>query len=168
MSSLLSPPRLLSAVPGAPPLLSPQALLLLRILCVRQAGVRHHELGCQGLQRGFSEQDLERACALPKCPHLAHHRDRAAASGAQVEKEASFFKPKTKFTANPCSSIEMNNGRAACGTSQPAQPHRRAFWRANQGALRAQSVRPGHSGPRGTSCRPPPRRALELRIARAA
>ena len=27
-----------------------------------------------------------------------------------VEKEASFFKMKTKFTANPCSSIEMNNG----------------------------------------------------------
>ena len=34
-------------------------------------------------------------------------------TSSQVEKEASFFKMKTKFTANPCSSIEMNNGLGA-------------------------------------------------------
>tara|TARA_B110001452_G_scaffold144585_1_gene120209 strand:+ start:312 stop:485 length:174 start_codon:yes stop_codon:yes gene_type:complete len=40
----------------------------------------------------------------------------------QVEKEKKFMVPKTKYTANPCSSIAMGNGLGSRGARARAQP----------------------------------------------
>jgi len=42
----------------------------------------------------------------------------------QVEKEKKFMVPKTKYTANPCSSIAMGNGLGSRGARARAQPRR--------------------------------------------
>ena len=79
------------------------------------------------LNRIWSEHVSACAHSLPSCCH-----DAASASGTlgrhsthastQVEKETAGMVPKTKYTCNPCASIDMNNGLGSRGEPITA-PH---------------------------------------------
>lgn len=60
----------------------------------------------------WSERSLEETPPKGKgaAPAAGSHRIRAPPLPPQIEKESQYFKPKTKYTCNPCASIALGNG----------------------------------------------------------